>query len=126
MSKQRLSALALIAVSLVLALTAAGCGGDDEPTSGEEPGVTSTDGEPAEGGTYRLQTTQFNHTGGFDPTGEYLGTDLSLTTIHNSPADSSNYPNHTVLFIHTSLSMTLACPLLSLARPRPRCRRLWR
>ncbi len=81
MSKQRLSALALFAVSLVLALAAAGCGGgDDEPgASGDTSGgVTSGDGEPTKGGIYRMQTTQFNHTGGFDPTGEYLGTDLAF------------------------------------------------
>jgi peptide/nickel transport system substrate-binding protein len=77
MSKQRLSALALIAVSLGLTLAAAGCGGD-EGGGGQGGGTLASEGEPTKGGTYRLQTTQFNHTGGFDPTGEYLGTDLAF------------------------------------------------
>jgi peptide/nickel transport system substrate-binding protein len=78
MSKWRLCALALVVGALSLA--AAGCGGDeggeDAAGTGGEPGLT--DGEPAKGGIYRIQTTQFNHTGGFDPTGEYLGTDLAF------------------------------------------------
>jgi peptide/nickel transport system substrate-binding protein len=80
MSKLRVSALILLAASLVLALTAAGCGGDEDGGDGGAAGDTglTTDGEPAKGGIYRIQTTQFNHTGGFDPTGEYLGTALAF------------------------------------------------
>ena len=76
MKRRRLLALALAACAL--ALVAAACGGDDEPSGSSDTTGDSGGGEPTKGGTYRISTTQFNHTGGFDPTGEYLGTDLGL------------------------------------------------
>jgi peptide/nickel transport system substrate-binding protein len=77
--RTRLSAIGLSATALVLALAAAGCGGDGGGGADDTGiGTLATDGEPARGGIYRIQTTQFNHTGGFDPTGEYLGTDLAF------------------------------------------------
>ncbi len=78
--RRRFAALALL--TFVLALVAAGCGGDD----GEEAGPSDTgggeapSGEVTKGGIYRISTTSFNLTGGFDPTGEYLGTSWALYT----------------------------------------------
>ena len=64
----------------MLALAASACGGgDDEGT--DTSGATDTGQAGAEvtkGGIYRIASTQFNHTGGFDPTGEYLGTSLDM------------------------------------------------
>ena len=72
---KRLRVLALVLAACSLALVAVACGGgDDEPPASQD----TTGDEPTKGGTYRISTTQFNHTGGFDPTGEYLGTDLGL------------------------------------------------
>ena len=77
--RRRLAALALL--TFALALVGAGCGGDDggdddagDTTAGEAPS------EATKGGTYRVSTTSFNLTGGFDPTGEYLGTSWALYT----------------------------------------------
>src|SRR5215210_621632 len=77
MKGRRLLALVLAACSLALVAVACG-GGDDEPSGSADTTGGSSGGEPTKGGTYRISTTQFNHTGGFDPTGEYLGTDLGL------------------------------------------------
>jgi peptide/nickel transport system substrate-binding protein len=77
--RRRLAALALLTFSL--ALVGAGCGGDDGGDSGQ--GETQGGEAPSEvtkGGTYRVATTAFNLTGGFDPTGEYLGTSWALYT----------------------------------------------
>ncbi len=78
--RRRLAALALLACAL--ALVGAGCGGDD---GGGDGGQGETQGgeapsEATKGGTYRISTTSFNLTGGFDPTGEYLGTSWALYT----------------------------------------------
>jgi peptide/nickel transport system substrate-binding protein len=79
-SRKRLSTTLFFSVALVLALAAAGCGGGGGggSASGDTSGGGLTTGTPQKGGIYRIQTTQFNHTGGFDPTGEYLGTDLAF------------------------------------------------
>ncbi|MBA2616103.1 MAG: hypothetical protein H0U90_10095 [Actinobacteria bacterium] len=71
----------MLALSLLLAVTAAGCGGDDGG-GGDEQAATDTGedagGEPQRGGTFRIQTDAFEWTGNFDPTGEYLGTALGF------------------------------------------------
>ena len=77
MKRRRLLALVLAACSLALVAVACG-GGDDGPSASGDTTGDSSGGKPTKGGTYRISTTQFNHTGGFDPTGEYLGTDLGL------------------------------------------------
>ena len=77
--RRRLAALALL--TFALALVGAGCGGDDGDDG--EAGDTQASEAPSEatkGGTYRVSTTSFNLTGGFDPTGEYLGTSWALYT----------------------------------------------
>jgi peptide/nickel transport system substrate-binding protein len=77
MKRRRL--LAVVLAACALALVAAACGGGDgEPSGGADTTGDSDGGQPTKGGTYRISTTQFNHTGSFDPTGEYLGTDLGL------------------------------------------------
>jgi peptide/nickel transport system substrate-binding protein len=76
---RRLAALALL--TFALALVGAGCGGDDGGDEGAgDTGGGETPSEVTKGGTYRISTTQFNLTGGFDPTGEYLGTSWALYT----------------------------------------------
>ena len=74
----------MLAVSLVLALGAAGCGGDEDEGGGggqEQAGDTGGGGGAKEkGGTLRTQTDAFEWTGNFDPTGEYLATYLGLYT----------------------------------------------
>jgi peptide/nickel transport system substrate-binding protein len=70
--KRRTFAL-LLALTLVLSVGAAACGGDDEGTGGTGA-ATGEEGEPQQGGTLRVQTEAFEWTGNFDPTGEYLGT----------------------------------------------------
>jgi peptide/nickel transport system substrate-binding protein len=77
MKRRRLLALVFAACSLALVAVACG-GGDDGPSASGDTTGDSSGGKPTKGGTYRISTTQFNHTGGFDPTGEYLGTDLGL------------------------------------------------
>jgi len=76
MNRRRL--LALVLAACALTLVAVACGGDDGPSGSDGTTAGDSGGEPAKGGTYRISTTQFNHTGGFDPTGEYLGTDLAF------------------------------------------------
>jgi peptide/nickel transport system substrate-binding protein len=75
--RRRFAALALLV--LALGLVAAGCGGGGDEGSGG--GGTSTSGgengglnKATKGGTYRISGSSFEFTGGFDPTGEYLGT----------------------------------------------------
>jgi peptide/nickel transport system substrate-binding protein len=69
--KRRTFAL-LLALTLVLSVGAAACGGDEE---GADTGAaTGEEGTPQKGGTLRVQTEAFEWTGNFDPTGEYLGT----------------------------------------------------
>ena len=74
--RRRFAALALL--TFALALVGAGCGGDGD--GDEEAGATgeAPSGEVTQGGTYRIQGPSFEYTGGFDPTGEYLGTALSF------------------------------------------------
>jgi peptide/nickel transport system substrate-binding protein len=65
----------------VLALFASACGGGDDEatdTSGGTDTGQSGEGEVTKGGIYRIAGSSFEFTGGFDPTGEYLGTALSL------------------------------------------------
>ncbi len=72
----------IVALVGAFALVATACGGDEE-----EPGTTGPTGETAvtgptgptgeqltQGGVVREELTDFGFTGGFDPTGEYLGT----------------------------------------------------
>ena len=68
----------MLVLSLLLAVGAAGCGGDDG--GGEEAATETTEGagDPQKGGTFRMQTDAFEWTGNFDPTGEYLGTALGF------------------------------------------------
>ena len=74
--------LMLIALVASLALIAAACGGDEEPTETGPTGETAATGptgtEITQGGILREELTDFGFTGGFDPTGEYLGWGWSL------------------------------------------------
>ena len=68
----------LIALLMMLALVAAACGGnggDDGAQNNEEPG-----GEVSKGGTLTWERESFDFTGGFDPTGEYLGDAWGIMT----------------------------------------------
>ena len=67
-SKRKARVLAVVGV---LAIVAAGCGGGG-------PSKASPTGAVTKGGTYRTATEDFGFTGGFDPTGEYLGSALAL------------------------------------------------
>ena len=70
--------LLTFATCLLLAVGAAGCGGDG---GGDDAAGTETAegaGDPQRGGTLRMQTDAFEWTGNFDPTGEYLGTALGF------------------------------------------------
>jgi peptide/nickel transport system substrate-binding protein len=67
MGKRRLR---LVGLALALALVAAACGGGGDEGGGTTGQATQ---EPQRGGVYRTATTNFGHTNGFDPTGEYLG-----------------------------------------------------
>jgi len=74
---RRFAVIALLA--LVLALVASACGGgDDEGTDTSGATDTGQSGDVPKGGIYRIAGSSFEFTGGFDPTGEYLGTALSL------------------------------------------------
>lgn len=67
----------IVALLASLALVAAACGGDDEPAETGATGATGASGatgELTQGGVVREELTDFGFTGGFDPTGEYLGT----------------------------------------------------
>ncbi|HVF52810.1 MAG TPA: ABC transporter substrate-binding protein [Actinomycetota bacterium] len=77
MSKKRY--LRFMALFVVLALTAAACGGsesDDEPSGSSQ---NEDEGGVQAGGVYRVGVLEsFNYTNGFDPTGEYLGSAFSM------------------------------------------------
>ena len=68
----------IAALVAALALVAAACGGDDEGGETGATGATGATGETGaaltQGGVVREELTDFGFTGGFDPTGEYLGT----------------------------------------------------
>jgi len=83
--RKLVGALALLFVT-VLAATACGGGGGSSSSSSGGSNATSSGGNtagvegvfpgatPTKGGTFRIDVEQsFNFTGGFDPTGEYLG-----------------------------------------------------
>ena len=77
MARNKLSFLLLLLVSLLLALGAASCGGDDGGTdtgAGAQTGGDDEEGEAQRGGTFKTQTDAFEWTGNLDPTGEYLAT----------------------------------------------------
>ncbi len=79
MPRRRFALIALLA--LVLALVASACGGGDDEatdTSGGTDTGQSGEGEVTKGGIYRIAGSSFEFTGGFDPTGEYLGTAFAL------------------------------------------------
>jgi peptide/nickel transport system substrate-binding protein len=83
---------ALLVFAIAAALALAACGGDDDDsadTSGgdggddisaviDQLGGEVTFGEPARGGTFRMENTDFAQSSGFDPTGEYFGSDWML------------------------------------------------
>ena len=70
-----------VALLTALMLIAAACGdeGDGDANGGNGNGDT-TGTQPESGGTYRMATAAWEFTGGFDPTGEYLGTAWSYYT----------------------------------------------
>jgi peptide/nickel transport system substrate-binding protein len=77
--RRKTIALLVLALSLLLAIGASACGGDDGGGDGGTAGQQETDGaEPQAGGTFRMETDAFEWTGNFDPTGEYLGTALGF------------------------------------------------
>ena len=82
--RRKTIALFVLLVSLVFALGAAGCGGDDDGDGGGAAtgaqDTTGEEGEATKGGTLTTQTDAFEWTGNFDPTGEYLATYLGLYT----------------------------------------------
>jgi peptide/nickel transport system substrate-binding protein len=78
--RRRTIALLLLAVTLVFALGAAGCGGDGDGEDTQAGQQDEVDAEATKGGTFRTQTDAFEWTGNFDPTGEYLATYLGLYT----------------------------------------------
>ncbi len=104
---------ALLTLALAGALGLAACG-DDESSTGTSPAGASDDvaavieqlggaatlGEPAAGGTFRMENTDFSLIDGFDPTGEYFGNQWMLQTNlmirplmgynHNSTAEGGN------------------------------------
>jgi peptide/nickel transport system substrate-binding protein len=61
----------MVAVAGVLAIVATACGGGGG-------GAATPSGPVTKGGTYRTSTEDFGFTGGFDPTGEYLGSAFGL------------------------------------------------
>lgn len=66
------------ALFMVLALTAAACGGGGD---GDEPAQNNNEdiGQGEKGGVYRIGYLEsFGFTGGFDPTGEYLGSAFTI------------------------------------------------
>ena len=86
---------ALLALALVAALALAACGGDDDDSADtatgggggasddiaavvEQLGGAATFGEPAKGGTWRIENTDFALFDAFDPTGEYFGSDWTI------------------------------------------------
>jgi peptide/nickel transport system substrate-binding protein len=58
--------------------TGGGDGGDDIAAVVEELGGPVEFGEPARGGTYRIENTDFAVIDGFDPTGEYFASDWTI------------------------------------------------
>ncbi len=70
MSRRSLVVAMLAALALGLSLFAAACGGGG---GGEKKGGGETTGKVTKGGIYRGASSNFEFTGAFDPTGEYLG-----------------------------------------------------
>jgi peptide/nickel transport system substrate-binding protein len=81
---------ALLVLGLLTAIGLAACGGDDDGGSADTSGGGGSEdvnavvealggpvefGSPAKGGTYRMENTDFALFDGFDPTGEYFGSD---------------------------------------------------
>ena len=62
--------LGFVALTMILSLVAAACGGGSDPGPSDEPG--GADGA-SKGGTLVWESEEFSFTGGFDPVGEYLG-----------------------------------------------------
>jgi peptide/nickel transport system substrate-binding protein len=83
----------MLALAVVTALVLAACGGDDGGGSADTSGGGGSEdvnaivaqlggpvefGTPAKGGTWRSQGTDFPLFDGFDPTGEYFGSDWTI------------------------------------------------
>ena len=69
----------VIALMLVLSMIAAACGDDEGGDDGTQTkGGTGELGEVEEGGTWRVELTSFEFTGGFDPTSEYLSYSFAM------------------------------------------------
>jgi len=68
----------LLALCLLLALGAAGCGGDGDDDGVDTAASEGVDEGAEAGGTFRTATDAFEWTGNFDPTGEYLATFFGL------------------------------------------------
>ena len=97
----------LTALAATAAVGLAACGGDDgssADTSGgggssddlaavvEQLGGGATFGTPAKGGTFRMENTDFALFDGFDPTGEYFGSDWTIyENLMIRPLVSYNY-----------------------------------
>ena len=93
MKRRWLTSAALLALAAAATLGLAACGGDDNQaadTSGggggsqdisavlKQLGGPVTFGTVAKGGTFRIANTDFAQSDGFDPTGEYFGSDFTI------------------------------------------------
>lgn len=72
--RARKRVLGVIALGSILAIVAAACSKSSTTTTASPAGGAS----PKAGGVYRTAIEDFGFTGGFDPTGEYLGTAFGL------------------------------------------------
>jgi len=89
MRRRWLTRAGIATLAAAAALGAAACGGDDDDsaeTSGgddlsalvEQLSGPATFGEVAKGGTFRIANTDFANSDGFDPSGEYFGSDWMI------------------------------------------------
>jgi len=92
MRRRWLTRAGIAALAAAAALGAAACGGDDDEaadTSGgggaedlaaltEQLSGPATYGEVSKGGTFRIANTDFANSDGFDPSGEYFGSDWMI------------------------------------------------
>jgi peptide/nickel transport system substrate-binding protein len=94
MRRRWLTRSALLALGCAATLAFAACGGDDDDSADTAGGGGSAAddvaavvdalggaaefGEPAKGGTFRIENTDFALFDAFDPTGEYFGSDWTI------------------------------------------------